>query len=148
MKPQRCPFCGSRVSLIDSAKIYSCHYGFIYLCDAYPKCDARVRCHPRTIIPLGTLADKELRKWRSLAHRKFDPLWQSGVFSSRQAAYKWLSKAMKLPLDKTHVAMFDIRQCRRVIALIEDFARSRRNVKTKSMAPWKGELLCNTNQLP
>lgn len=130
MKPYWCPFCRSSVSLIDSAKVYGCHYGFIYLCDSYPKCDARVGCHPGTIIALGTLANKELRRWRSLAHRKFDPLWQSGVFSSRQAAYRWLSKAMKLPLDKTHVAMFDIRQCQRAITLIEVFV-NRRNVKTK-----------------
>ena len=131
MKPQWCPFCNSRVSLIDSAKIYGCHYGFIYLCNSFPKCDARVKCHPKTIIPMGTLADKELRRWRSLAHRKFDPLWQSGVFSNRQAAYKWLSKVMRLPLEKTHVAMFDKRQCQRAIALVEVFTRSRRNVKTK-----------------
>ena len=131
MKPQRCPFCRSSVSLIDSATIYGRSYGFIYLCDAYPNCDARVSCHPKTIIPLGTLANKELRKWRSLAHRKFDPLWQCGVFSNRQAAYKWLAKAMKLPLDRTHVAMFDIRQCQRAIACVEVFTRSRRNVKTK-----------------
>lgn len=131
MKPQRCPFCNSRVSLIDSAKIYGHSYGFIYLCDAFPKCDARVRCHSKTIIPMGTLADKELRRWRSLVHRKFDPLWQSGVFSNRQAAYKWLSKAMKLPLERTHVAMFNIRQCQRAIALVELFTRSRQSNKTK-----------------
>jgi hypothetical protein len=131
MKPQRCPFCGSRVSLIDSARVFGCSYGFIYLCDSYPKCDARVGCHPRTIIPLGTLANKELRQRRSLAHRKFDPLWQSGVFPSRQAAYKWLSKVMRLPLERTHVAMFDKRQCQKAIACIEDFARSRKPGKTK-----------------
>ena len=147
MKPQRCPFCNSRVSLIDSATIYGRSYGFIYLCDAYPNCDARVKCHPRTIIPMGTLANKELRRWRSLAHRKFDPLWQSGVFSSRQAAYKWLSKVMRLPLEKTHVAMFDIRQCQRAITLIEVFV-NRRNVKTKVTPHWRGELSCSTNQLP
>ncbi len=133
MKPQVCPFCRSSVSLIDSAKIYGQSYGFIYLCNAYPRCDARVRCHPRTIIPMGTLADKELRRWRSLAHRKFDPLWQSEVFPSRQAAYKWLSKAMRLPLEKTHVAMFDIRQCQRAIALVESFAKGRQRIKTKAV---------------
>jgi hypothetical protein len=131
MNPQRYPFCGSRVSLIDSARVFGCSYGFIYLCDRFPYCDTRVRCHPKTSIPLGTLADKELRKWRSLAHRKFDPLWQCGVFFSRQAAYKWLSKVMRLPLEKTHVAMFDKRQCQRVIVLVEGFIRSRQSVKTK-----------------
>ena len=140
MKPQRCPFCRSSVSLIDSARVFGCSYGFIYLCNAYPNCDARVGCRPGSIKPLGTLADRELRRWRSLVHRKFDPLWQSGVFSSRQIAYKWLSKAMKLPLERTHVAMFNIRQCQRAIACIEVFTRSRQRVKTKSMAPWKGEL--------
>lgn len=131
MKPQRCPFCNSRVSLIDSAKIFGCSYGFIYLCDRFPHCDARVRCHPKTIIPMGTLADKELRRWRSLVHRKFDPLWQSGVFPNRQAAYKWLSKVMRLPLERTHVAMFDKRQCQRAITLIESFAKGRQRIKTK-----------------
>lgn len=63
MKPQRCPFCRSSVSLIDSAQVFGCGYGFIHLCNAYPKCDARMGCHPRTIIALGTLADKELRRW-------------------------------------------------------------------------------------
>jgi hypothetical protein len=131
MKPKWCPFCNSRVSLIDSAKVYGYSQGFIYLCDRFPNCDARVGCHPRTIIPLGTLADKELRHWRSLVHRKFDPLWQSGVFPSRQAAYKWLSKAMKLPLEKTHVAMFDIQKCQKAIACVEDLTRSRQHVKTR-----------------
>jgi hypothetical protein len=79
----------------------------------------------------GTLADKELRKWRSLAHRKFDLLWKSGVFANRHAAYKWLSKAMRLPLEKTHVAMFDIRQCQRAITLVKSFAKGRQRIKTK-----------------
>ena len=131
MKPQRCPFCRSSVSLIDSAKVFGRSEGFIYLCNSFPECDARVRCHPKTIIALGTLADKELRKWRSLVHRKFDPLWQFGVLPSRQTAYKWLSKVMRLPLEKTHVAMFNIRQCQRAIACIKVFTRSRQRIETK-----------------
>ena len=146
MKPQRCPFCRSSVSLIDSAQVYGCSYGFIYLCDAYPKCDAKVGCHPGSIIALGTLANRELRRWRSLTHRKFDPLWKSGVFSSRQAAYKWLSKAMKLPLERTHVAMFNKWQCQRAISLVEVLVRSRQRVETKVTPHWKGELSCTTNQ--
>ncbi len=131
MKPQVCPFCRSRVSLIDSAKVFGYSYGFIYLCDFYPNCDARGGCHPGTIKPLGTLADKELRRWRRLAHQKFDPLWKLGIFPCRNAAYKWLSKVMRLPLAKTHIAMFNIRQCQRVIAFVEDFKVSRRSAKTK-----------------
>ncbi len=121
MIPQVCPFCNSSVSLVDSAKVYHCSYGFIYLCDSFPDCDARVGCHSNSIKPLGTLANRELRQWRSLAHRYFDPLWQSGIFTSRQAAYKWLARAMGLPPALTHVAMFNIRQCQRVIAVVKQF---------------------------
>lgn len=121
MKPQVCPFCRSSVSLVDSVKVYHRSYGFIYLCDRYPRCDALVSCHPGSNKPLGTLADRELRQWRSLAHRQFDPLWQSGIFTSRQAAYKWLARAMGLPPALTHIAMFDIRQCQRAIAVVKQF---------------------------
>ena len=96
---------------------------------------------------MGTLANKELRRWRSLAHRKFDPLWQSGVFSNRQSAYKWLSKAMKLPLERTHVAMFDILECQRVIAVVEDFVRCQQCGRTKITTHCQVELSCSTNQL-
>ncbi len=121
MKPQVCPFCRSSVSLVDSAKVYRRSYGFIYLCDRFPHCDARVSCHPGSIKPLGTLADRELRQWRSLAHRHFDPLWKSRIFTSRHAAYKWLASSMGLPPALTHVAMFDVSQCIRAIAVVKDF---------------------------
>ncbi len=51
---------------------------------------------------LVTLADREVRQWRSLAHRHFDPLWKSRIFKSRNAAYKWLARAMGLPQELTH----------------------------------------------
>lgn len=69
MKQKICPFCNNSVSLVDSAKVYSRSYGLIYLCDSYPKCDARVGCHSGTITPLGTLANAELRRWRSREER-------------------------------------------------------------------------------
>lgn len=121
MIPKVCPFCKSSVSLVDSVKVYHRSYGFIYLCDRYPRCDARVGCHSGSDKPLGTLADRELRQWRSLAHRQFDPLWKSGIFTSRNAAYKWLARAMGLPPALTHVAMFDIKQCQRAIAVVKQF---------------------------
>lgn len=121
MIPKVCPFCRSTVSLVNSAKVYHRSYGSIYLCDSYPHCDARVGCHPNSNKPLGTLADRELRQWRSLAHRHFDPLWKSGIFKSRNAAYKWLARAMGLPPALTHIAMFDKRQCQRAIAVALKF---------------------------
>lgn len=130
MKPKICPFCYNSVSLVDSAKIYGQSYGFIYLCDSFPKCDVRVGCHPGTVTPLGTLANRELRQWRSRAHGRFDPLWQSGKMS-RKAAYKWLSCELGLPKSQTHIAMFSKEQCQQVIAAVENRVR-RTNIKAFS----------------
>ncbi len=38
-----------------------------------------VGCHPGTKNSLGRLANAELRKWKSIAHRVFDPLWRDGT---------------------------------------------------------------------
>lgn len=114
-----CPFCGSTVSLADSSKVYSRSYGPIYLCDAYSQCDARVGCHRGTTNPLGTLANAELRRWRSLAHIKFDWLWESGKMP-RKVAYKWLAQKMGLPKSETHIGMFSKEQCKAVIAAVDE----------------------------
>lgn len=119
MKQKICPFCNNSVSLVDSAEVYSRSYGLLYLCDSYPKCDARVGCHPGTVTPLGTLANKELRRWRSRAHNRFDSLWKSG-FLSRKAAYRWLSEELGLPPSQTHIGMFNKQQCQNVIAAVEE----------------------------
>lgn len=111
-----CPYCGQRAELVDSAVIYGRSYGNIYLCEP---CDAYVGTHRRNNKPLGTLANKQLREWRKRAHRAFDPLWKSGKMT-RDDAYKWLSRKMNLPPRKTHIGMFDIRQCKRVIKICRE----------------------------
>jgi len=74
--------------------------------------------------PLGTLADAETRAARMKAHDAFDPLWrrrmratQCSKPQAREAAYAWLSRALGLPLDRTHIALFDRAMCDRVVAL-------------------------------
>lgn len=120
MKPKICPFCNNSVSLVDSAKVYDGRsYGLLYLCNSYPECDARVGCHSGTITPLGTLANKELRRWRSRAHGRFDYLWKSGRIS-RKAAYKWLSQELGLPPSQTHIGMFNKEQCQSVVMAVEE----------------------------
>lgn len=69
--------------------------------------------------PKGSLANAELRNWRKAAHRAFDPLWKYGIFKhQRNNAYAWLSKKMGIPIEETHIAMFDIAKCRDAINLI------------------------------
>lgn len=116
-----CPYCGQQAEYVDSAVIYGRSYGMVYLCRP---CDAYVGVHKGTDQPLGRLANRELRRWRNRAHAMFDPLWQKGRFRRRRNdAYAWLAEKMGLPKEETHIAMFDIPQCKQVIQIMDDERR-------------------------
>ncbi len=108
-----CDYCGRQARFIDSSFIYGRSYGMIYYC---PDCKAWVGVHKGTDIPLGRLADAKLRKAKMAAHAAFDVIWRHRR-TTRKSAYKWLSEQMGLPVEKTHIGMFDIAQCEQVIAL-------------------------------
>lgn len=119
-----CPYCGNKPELVDSAEIYGISFGNAYLCRP---CDAYVGCHKKSIIPLGRLANRELRKAKMNAHFYFDSLWlkkMSAGFTkheARSAAYKWLSRQMGTPPEQTHIGMFDVVQCNRVAELCKPY---------------------------
>lgn len=116
MREVYCDYCGRRAEFVDSREIYGRSYGMIYLCR---HCRAYVGVHRGTDKPKGRLADAELRRWKIAAHNAFDPLWQSGRFKyHRNAAYAWLASKMGLPVDKTHIGMFDVGQCQKVIQIM------------------------------
>ena len=116
-----CPYCGQQAEYVDSAVIYGRSYGMVYLCR---QCDAYVGVHKGTDQPLGRLANRELRRWRNRAHAMFDPLWQKGRFRRRRNdAYAWLAEKMGLPKEETHIAMFDVPQCKQVIQIMNDERR-------------------------
>lgn len=109
-----CPYCGAPSVLTDSIEIYGVSYGMIYLCRP---CDAYCGTHKSDqTTALGRLANKELRFWKKQAHAAFDPLWKSGLMQ-RNDAYTWLSQKMETERDLTHIGMFDVDQCKRVVEL-------------------------------
>ena len=112
-----CDYCGHEAVLVDDSEIYGRSYGHkAWLCR---NCNAYVGCHGRSEKPLGRLANAELRRWKMAAHASFDPLWKFGPFRRRRnAAYAWLAEQMGLPVEKTHIGMFDVAQCKRVIEII------------------------------
>ena len=61
----KCPYCGSRAYLRPSSVVYGDHTddteAKLYVCARYPACDAYVAAHRDTLLPMGTLADKNLR---------------------------------------------------------------------------------------
>jgi hypothetical protein len=72
--------------------------------------------------PTSSPADAETRALRSACHAAFDPLWQTGVFPSRNAAYDWLARVMFLDRDETHVGLFDADQCREMLEQVAAYA--------------------------
>lgn len=86
----------------------------LYVCSNYPKCDAYVRVHQGTNVPVGTMANRRLRELRKQAHHEFDKLYKSGIMS-RQEAYHWLAYMVSAPLSKAHIGYLGEYYCDVVI---------------------------------
>jgi hypothetical protein len=96
--------------------IYGFSLGMAWICQGFPECDSYVGAHGKNFKPKGSLANKELREIRILAHKYFDCLWSNQ--KSRRKAYKWLSLALDIPEPQAHIGMFDVATCKRAIEKI------------------------------
>ena len=112
----RCQYCGGTVVLRSADGIYheNPNHTMLYVCSNYPRCDAYVRTHPGTNIPVGTLANRELRTLRNKAHHYFDQIYRSGMMS-KQDAYLWLANLLQVPLSKAHIGFLGEYYCNEVI---------------------------------
>lgn len=119
-----CPYCNKPSKYVDSEIIYGKSYGMVYYCG---DCRAWVGVHKGTDKALGRLANKELRDWKIKAHDLFDKMWmvrmQQGYSknNARNMAYRWLSEQLNLTIDKTHIGMFDVDQCKKVVDLCQRY---------------------------
>lgn len=111
-----CDYCKQPAVLKDSSAVYERSYGPIWHC---APCRAWVGVHRNspTHAPLGRLANAELRHLKQRAHAAFDRLWKDGPLR-RNEAYRWLSEELGIPLNATHIGMFDPGLCIRTIILI------------------------------
>lgn len=109
----------------------------LYVCSNYPRCDAYVRTHPGTNIPVGTLANHELRTLRNQAHHYFDQLYLSGLMS-KQDAYLWLVGLLQVPLSKAHIGFLGEYYCNEVIAESKKLLERRRKQQPAGFRPCKG----------
>jgi len=108
-----CPYCEKQAEQVTGDVVYphrpDLKHLLFYRCEP---CNAHVGCHEDSGIPYGHLATAELRKARHDAHFIFDKLWRWPESTmSRNAAYRWLASAMKIPKEDCHIAMFDVKQC-------------------------------------
>lgn len=121
-----CPYCGGQAMLVNGSYIYprraDLHNKQFWNCDP---CKAYVGCHEKRYshyfakgtMPLGRLANAELRSAKSAAHALFDPMWRKGNMT-RGEAYAWLADKMGLPMEECHIGMFDVDKCKQVFAIV------------------------------
>ncbi len=116
----KCDYCKNEANLVNGDAIYP-HRKDLYnlkfwLCKP---CGAYVGCHKnsKNNAPLGRLANAELRKAKSDAHAKFDPVWKSGR-KTRSSAYLWLANELGIKFSECHIGMFDLAMCKKVIGLV------------------------------
>jgi len=112
----RCPYCSSTIIYRSADGIYrdNSKRVMLYVCSNYPECDAYVRVHEGTNIPVGTLANQPLRLLRKQAHDRFNRLYLSGRMS-RDDAYAWLAGVLDAPPSHAHIGRLSEYYCKRVI---------------------------------
>lgn len=109
--PTDCRYCGGAVRMVRNREIYGRDHGrwpFAYLCGG---CGAYVGVHPDTDVPLGTLANAQLRGARRGEKKHFEKLRNTGVLGSRGDAYRWLAAEMGITTDECHWGLFEVDQC-------------------------------------
>ena len=123
----RCPYCGKPVVFRSADGIYkdNSRGTMLYVCSDYPHCDAYVRVHAGTNIPVGTLANHELRSLRRTAHCYFDRLHKSGMMS-KQDAYLWLADLISAPLSQAHIGYLGEYYCKQVIEKSRELLEQKR----------------------
>ncbi|MNW54956.1 hypothetical protein D3C74_325870 [compost metagenome] len=104
--PKNCPYCSSSVVFTSNAAIYGKEYGNgrCYKCTS---CDAYVGVHNGTNIPLGRLANRELRELKKECHSLFDPVWKTNKHIKREQAYGRLANVLGIPHVECHFGWFD-----------------------------------------
>ena len=124
----RCPYCGKPVVYRSADGIYhdNSNQTMLYVCSNYPECDAYVRVHPGTKVPMGSLADRRLRALRKSAHDHFDRLYLSR-YMTKQEAYRWLAYIISAPMSEAHIGHLGEYYCRLVIEESRKLLELRRN---------------------
>lgn len=112
-----CQYCNQPAKCVPNEEIYNGkRYGKSYMMWYCKPCDAYVGTHNNNPdAPLGTLANRELRTWRKLAHKVFDPIWKTKIMTRKQA-YRRLANRMKV--KQIHIGESDIETCEKIVDLI------------------------------
>jgi hypothetical protein len=118
--PLKCPYCKSKVVFASNSSIYGKEFGngMVYRCtDRF--CNSYVGVHTGTKIPLGRIANKELRQLKSKAHFMFDKYWESKKYY-RDTCYKQLAFKLDIKVSECHFGWFDKDMLLKSINILKD----------------------------
>lgn len=124
LPPPICPYCQSPAEKVGGAELYPHRNDMgaktFWRC---APCAAWVGCHIGTDVPLGRLADADLRAWKRRAHEAFDPLWRIDNSKKKKAAartraYQALAHILGITASECHIGLFNIDLCKRTIAAV------------------------------
>ena len=124
-----CPYCGAPAICRPASTIHgACTWqkgSYLYLCSRWPACDSYVAAHKKDHRPMGSLANKNLRRKRIQAHQALEELRQDRHME-KWAIYLWLQGKLQMDPDKVHISMFSEEMCDRVTALCREALQSPR----------------------
>lgn len=122
----KCPYCGAQAQLRPASALGKASPAYrgkqFYVCTRYPFCDSYVEAHASSGLPMGSLANKSLRRKRREAHIALDRLWHQG-YMTKSEAYRWLQVQMGIPAEDAHIAKFSEYRCEEVVRLCNRFIR-------------------------
>lgn len=130
--PTCCRYCNGSVRIVGHAAIYHGRtYGewpWVYRCE---DCEARVGMHPFTNLPLGTLADDDLREVRNRCKKPFERIWEGrSPLMGRTQAYRWLAEQLGKSIAECHFGLFEADDCERAERLCLDYLSTDRRQAT------------------
>ena len=104
-----CPYCGRQAVLRPAMYVYGERNldpeNYLYVCGGYPACDSYIGVHKKSLSPMGTLADGNLRHKRIEAHRALNEVINAGVMT-KHGLYIWLQNRLCLSETEMHIGKF------------------------------------------
>ena len=98
---------------------------YLYVCSGYPSCDSYIGAHKKSMRPMGTMADSNLRNKRIEAHRALDAIWKNG-YMTKHSTYIWLQNRLNLREKDTHIGKFSYYLCEQTIRECTDYIKAER----------------------
>jgi hypothetical protein len=129
-----CDDCGGNAQLIRAGEDvypYREDHGPLWVC---PPCGAwiSVFARSRRHVPLGRLANAELREVKAKLHEALEPLVAAKVrrdacnpFQARAKAFRWLAGELGIDEKESGIHTLDIAQCKGAIGIVERLEHER-----------------------